>query len=84
MDSHVGQQKDIERTYYAQIGSDGMRHALAKPFVDDSRAQLLYPVAASGRTGVRKLLDTKPGGWFLMARAMHFRRSLHGLVRLER
>ena len=38
--------KNAERSFYAQIGADGMRHALGKPFVDISRAQLLITFGA--------------------------------------
>lgn len=38
--------KEIESTYFAQIGSDGMSHALGKPFSDGTRAQLLFGFGA--------------------------------------
>lgn len=49
-------QKNAERSFYAQIGADGMRHALGKPFVDVTRAQLLITFGA-----VLSLLPPSPG-----------------------
>jgi len=45
---------------------------------------LLYAVSGTRRTGLRRLLDTTPGRWLLMARAMDFNRGRGGMVRLER
>jgi len=48
--------KAVERAYYARIGSDGMAHALRKPFADSSRSQLLLEFGA-----VLSLLPPPPG-----------------------
>lgn len=39
--------KQTDSTFYAQIGAEGMRHALGKPFVDVLRAQILLEFAAA-------------------------------------
>jgi SAM-dependent methyltransferase len=61
----------------------GFRGGKVHPYPAEVQ-HLLYRAPASARTGARRVLDTRPGRWLMMIRAMDFNRSRGGLVRLER